>query len=113
MPAVRAVPELGQLAEGRRQKLLHQACSSAVTLRPDGTRPSAGQFVRISLSLGNLGGTDLGLNIMDPGFPASPQIACEPLSGPVFAFGPQAGTGDLTYNPSSNTYTYSWRTRNC
>lgn len=67
----------------------------------------AGQAVAINFSLGS----NLGLNILAPGSPASQQVACS--SGAPLDIIQQtitAGGSSLSYSATSNTYTYVWKT---
>jgi len=67
----------------------------------------AGAAVSINFSLGG----DRGLGILAAGSPASQQVAC--ASGtPTNAVAPTttAGNSGLSYDPSTQTYTYVWKT---
>jgi hypothetical protein len=67
----------------------------------------AGGAVPVKFSLGS----NLGLNIFNPGYPASQQINCQsgvpidPIEQTV-----TAGNSSLQYDPTTNTYTYVWKT---
>ena len=67
----------------------------------------AGSGVPVRFSLGG----DRGLNIFNPGFPQSQQIACdssavlEPVEETV-----NAGGSSLTYDPLTDQYVYTWKT---
>jgi len=67
----------------------------------------AGAAVPVKFSLGG----DEGLNIFNPGYPASQQVNCQsgvpisPIEETV-----TAGNSSLQYNPTTGQYTYVWKT---
>jgi Tol biopolymer transport system component len=67
----------------------------------------AGQAVPIKFSLGG----DQGLNIFEPGYPRSQQIVCE-SNATVDGIEQTvtAGSSSLSYDLSTDTYTYVWKT---
>jgi len=69
----------------------------------------AGSAIPVKFSLGS----DEGLSIMAPGYPASAQIACEGAPGPMVEMGTVTpGSSALSYNAGSNSYQYVWKTDN-
>ena len=68
---------------------------------------NAGRAVPVKFSLGG----NQGLNIFNPGFPASQQIDCQ--SGVPIAPVEQTvtvGNSSLQYDPVTGQYTYVWKT---
>jgi hypothetical protein len=68
---------------------------------------NAGRAVPVTFSLGG----NRGLNILAAGYPQSTQVACSSGSqvGDVLQTS-SAGESSLNYDPTSNTYTYVWKT---
>jgi hypothetical protein len=68
---------------------------------------NAGRAVPVKFSLGG----NRGLNILAAGYPQSMQVACNSAS-PVDTVEQTstAGTNSLSYDSTSNTYTYLWKT---
>jgi hypothetical protein len=92
------------------------ACSYSVIYRFGGFLPpigsglnavSAGQSVPVQFSLNG----NQGLNILAAGSPSSQQVACASgtAMGPKMPTSP-AGSSSLSYNSTSNSYTYVWKT---
>ena len=67
----------------------------------------AGQGVPVTFGLGG----DQGLGIFEPGYPVSQPIACD-TAAPENAIEETvtAGSSSLTYDPSTEQYTYVWKT---
>jgi hypothetical protein len=67
----------------------------------------AGRAIPVKFSLGG----DFGLNIFASGSPASQPIACDAsgVTDPVEETIP-AGSSLLSYNPTTQVYTYAWKT---
>lgn len=67
----------------------------------------AGQAIPVKFSLGG----NQGLNIFEPGYPKSQQIACD-STAPVDGIEETvtAGSSSLSYDASTDTYTYVWKT---
>ena len=70
---------------------------------------NAGRAVPVKFSLGG----DEGLNIFNPGYPASQQIDCE-IGVPIDSVEETvtAGNSSLQYNQTTGQYTYVWKTDN-
>jgi PKD repeat protein len=80
---------------------------SPVNNQPAVNRMNAGRAVPVKFSLGG----NEGLDIFQSGFPRSEQIDCE--TGSALADVEQtttAGASTLTYDATTNTYTYVWKT---
>jgi arabinogalactan endo-1,4-beta-galactosidase len=80
---------------------------SPVANPPTVNSENAGQAIPINFSLGG----DQGLGVIVPGYPTVTQVDCK-SEAPIGAAMPAnaAGNSGLTYDPSSNTYTYVWKT---
>jgi len=80
---------------------------SPVANPPTVNSENAGRAIPIKFSLGG----DQGLGVIVPGYPTVTQVDCKseaPIGGAMPA--DTAGNSGLTYDPSSNTYTYVWKT---
>lgn len=68
---------------------------------------NAGQAIPVMFSLG----ADQGLNVLAPGYPTVQQVNCSD-NAPVNTATQTdtAGGSELQYDPSTNTYTYVWKT---
>ena len=67
----------------------------------------AGQAIPIQFSLGS----DLGLNILAPGYPTAQQVSCatgSPINTSTET--DTAGGSGLHYDSGTDTYTYVWKT---
>ena len=70
---------------------------------------NAGRAIPVKFSLNG----NKGLNIFAPGFPASGVIACDASAPPIeITETVTAGNSSLSYDPSTDTYTYVWKTEN-
>ncbi|MGE3473787.1 MAG: PxKF domain-containing protein [Vicinamibacterales bacterium] len=80
---------------------------SPVNSAPTLNETNAGRAVPVKFSLGG----DRGLAVFAPGFPASQAIACD-LSAPIDTLEETitAGGSGLSYDPSTDRYTYVWKT---
>ena len=67
----------------------------------------AGSAVPVKFSLGG----DKGLNVFAAGYPKSQQVTCE-LTSPADGIEDTvtAGSSSLSYDPTTDTYTYAWKT---
>jgi hypothetical protein len=80
---------------------------SPVANPPRVNSENAGGAIPIKFSLGG----DQGLGVIVPGYPTATQVDCK-SEAPIGSAMPAgtAGNSGLTYDPSSNTYTYVWKT---
>ncbi|HEY7914132.1 MAG TPA: PxKF domain-containing protein [Blastocatellia bacterium] len=70
---------------------------------------NAGRSIPVKFSLNGYKGMD----IFDPGFPASGQIACDNSAPPAeITETVTAGNSSLSYDPSTDQYIYVWKTEN-
>ncbi len=65
----------------------------------------AGQAIPMKFGLGG----NFGLNVIASGFPTATQVNCS-TGAPVNTGTPTDTAGGLTFDPSSGTYTYVWKT---
>jgi hypothetical protein len=80
---------------------------SPVANPPAVNSENSGQAIPINFSLGAY----QGLDVIVPGFPTATQVDCKsltPIGGAVQTV--TAGNSGLSYDASSNTYTYAWKT---
>jgi hypothetical protein len=80
---------------------------SPVANPPTVNSENAGQAIPITFSLGG----NQGLGVIAPGYPAVTQLDCKseaPIGGAIQTV--TAGNSGLSYDASSNTYTYVWKT---
>jgi uncharacterized repeat protein (TIGR01451 family) len=70
---------------------------------------NAGRSIPVKFSLNG----DKGLDIFEPGFPASGVIVCDASATPIEVTETgTAGNSSLSYDPASGQYTYTWKTEN-
>jgi arabinogalactan endo-1,4-beta-galactosidase len=80
---------------------------SPVANPPTVNSENSGRAIPINFSLG----ANQGLDVIVPGFPTATQVDCKslaPIGGAVQTV--TAGNSGLSYDPSSNSYTYVWKT---